>query len=232
VLLKLSGEALMGADAYGINPATLDRIAGEIREVAATGVQLAIVVGGGNIFRGVSGAAAGMERASADNMGMLATVINALALQNAFERLGVPTRVMSALRMDQVAEPWIRRRAIRHLERGHVVIFAAGTGNPFFTTDTAATLRGIEIGADVVLKATQVDGVYDKDPKKHPDATRYATVTYGVVLEKRLGVMDATAIALARDQNLKLRVFNLHKPGALVRAVLGQDEGTLVTTGD
>ncbi len=222
----------MGPDAYGIHLATLDRIAGEIREAVSTGVQAAIVVGGGNIFRGVSGAAAGMERASADNMGMLATVINALALQSAFERLGVPARVMSALRMDQVAEPWIRRRAIRHLDRGHIVIFAAGTGNPFFTTDTAATLRGIEISADVVLKATQVDGVYDKDPKKHPDATRYTTVTYNEALEKRLGVMDATAIALARDHNLKLRVFNLHKPGALVRAVQGQDEGTLVTTGD
>jgi uridylate kinase len=173
-----------------------------------------------------------MDRANADYMGMLATVINAIAIQNALEKLGVPVRVQSALRIDQVAEPYIRRRAIRHLERGYVLIFGAGTGNPFFTTDTAATLRGLEIGADIVLKATKVDGVYDKDPKKYPDAKRYTTVTYGEVLAKRLAVMDATSIALCRDQNLPLRVFNLHKPGSLERAVLGEDEGTLVKAGD
>jgi uridylate kinase len=232
VLLKLSGEALMGEDAYGINQATLGRIAGEIKGVHAAGVQLAIVVGGGNIFRGISGAAAGMDRASADYMGMLATVINALALQNALERAEVPVRVQSALRIEQAVEPYIRRRAIRHLDHGRVLIFAAGTGNPFFTTDTAATLRGLEIGADIVLKATQVDGVYDKDPKKHADARRYATVTYGEVLAKRLGVMDATSIALCRDQNLPVRVFDLHKAGSLRRAALGEDEGTLVKAGD
>jgi uridylate kinase len=232
VLLKLSGEALMGEDSFGINQDVLARIATELQAVVEAGVQVAVVIGGGNIFRGVSGAAQGVDRASADYMGMLATVINSLALQNALEKIPVPVRVQSALRIDQVAEPYVRRRAIRHLERGRVVIFAAGTGNPFFTTDTAASLRGLEIGADIVLKATKVDGVYDKDPKKFPDAKRYTTVTYGEVLAKRLGVMDATSIALCRDQNLPLRVFNLNKPGALKRAVLGEDEGTLVKAGD
>jgi uridylate kinase len=232
VLLKLSGDALMGADSYGINQDVLGRIAAELQAVVEAGVQVAVVIGGGNIFRGISGAAQGVDRASADYMGMLATVINSLALQNALEKIEVPVRVQSALRIDQVAEPYVRRRAIRHLERGRVVIFAAGTGNPFFTTDTAASLRGLEIGADIVLKATKVDGVYDMDPKKFPDARRYSTITYGEVLAKRLGVMDATSIALCRDQNLPLRVFNLNKPGALKRAVLGEDEGTLVKAGD
>jgi uridylate kinase len=232
VLLKLSGEALMGSDAYGIHPEMLARLAGEIKTVVEAGVQVGVVIGGGNIFRGVAGSAQGMERASADTMGMLATVINALALQSAFERGGVATRVQSAIRMDQVVEPYVRRRAIRHLERGRVVIFAAGTGNPFFTTDTAATLRGIEIGADIVFKATKVDGVYDRDPVRHPDAKRYDTITYGEVLAKRLGVMDATAIALCREQNMPLRVFSINKPGALKRAALGENEGTLVKAGD
>lgn len=222
----------MGQDSYGINPDVLARIAAELKSVVETGVQVAVVIGGGNIFRGMAGAAQGMDRASADYMGMLATVINSLALQNALEQAGVAVRVQTALRIDQVAEPYVRRRAIRHLEQGRVVIFGAGTGNPFFTTDTAASLRGLEIGADIVLKATQVDGVYDKDPKKYPDARRFATVTYGEILAKRLGVMDATSIALCRDQNLPLRVFNLNKPGGLKRAVLGEDEGTLVKAGD
>jgi len=232
VLLKLSGEALMGPDPYGIHPETLTRVAAEIKSVTGAGVQLGVVIGGGNIFRGVAGSAAGMERASADTMGMLATVINALALANALERDGVATRVQSAIRMDQVVEPYVRRRAIRHLERGRVVIFAAGTGNPFFTTDTAATLRGIEIGADIVFKATKVDGVYDRDPVRHPNAERYDVVTYGEVLAKRLGVMDATAIALCREQNMPLRVFSINKPGSLKRAALGENEGTLVKAGD
>jgi uridylate kinase len=232
VLLKLSGEALMGADAYGINREVLTRIATELKSVVATGVQLAVVIGGGNIFRGVSSGAEGMERANADYMGMLATVMNSLALQDALEKIGVPVRVQSGLRIDQVVEPYVRRRAIRHLERGHVVVFAAGTGNPFFTTDTAASLRGLEIGADVVLKATKVDGVYDKDPKKYPDARRYETITYNEVLEKRLGVMDMASIALCRDQNLPLCVFSINKPGSLLRVLQGAKEGTLVKSGD
>lgn len=232
VLLKLSGEALMGGDAFGINREVLTRIAAELKSVVATGVQLAVVIGGGNIFRGVSSGAEGMERANADYMGMLATVMNSLALQDALEKIGVPVRVLSGLRIDQVVEPYVRRRAIRHLERGHVVIFAAGTGNPFFTTDTAASLRGLEIGADVVLKATKVDGVYDKDPKKHPDARRYESITYTEVLEKRLGVMDMASIALCRDQNLPLCVFSINKPGSLLRVVQGAKEGTLVKAGD
>ena len=232
VLLKLSGEALMGPDAYGINREVISRVAGEIKSVVEAGVQLGIVIGGGNIFRGVAGSEQGMERASADYMGMLATVINAIALQNALEREGVTVRVLSAIRIDQVVEPYVRRRAIAHLERGRVVIFAAGTGNPFFTTDTAASLRGIEVGADIVLKATKVDGVYDRDPVRHPDAKRYDTITYGEVLTKRLGVMDATAIALCREQNMPLRVFSIHKPGSLKRAALGENEGTLVKAGD
>ena len=230
VLLKLSGEALMGSDAYGINREVLARVAAEIKSVTATGVQLAVVIGGGNIFRGVAPAAQGMDRASADYMGMLATIINSLAMQDALEKQGVPVRVQSALRIDQVVEPYVRRRAIRHLEQGRVLIFAAGTGNPFFTTDTAASLRGIEIGADVVLKATKVDGVYDRDPVKHPDARRYETITYDEVLEKRLGVMDAASIALCRDQNLSLRVFSIHQPGNLLRVCRGENVGTLVSS--
>jgi len=230
VLLKLSGEALMGGDAYGINREVLQRVAAEIKSVAAAGVQLAVVIGGGNIFRGIAPSAQGMDRASADYMGMLATVMNSLAMQDALEKQGVPVRVQSALRIDQVVEPYVRRRAIRHLEQGRVLIFAAGTGNPFFTTDTAATLRGAEIGADIVLKATKVDGVYDRDPVKHADAKRYETIGYDEVLEKRLGVMDAASIALCRDQNLPVRVFSLHKPGNLMRVCLGENVGTLVSS--
>ncbi|BAU48178.1 uridylate kinase [Sulfurifustis variabilis] len=228
VLLKLSGEALMGPDAYGINRETIERIAGEIRAAVATGVQLALVVGGGNIFRGVAPAAQGMDRASADYVGMLATVMNALLLADALERFGIRVRVQSALRIDQVVEPYIRRRAIRHLEEGRVVVFAAGTGNPFFTTDTAASLRAMEIGADVVLKATKVDGVYDRDPMKHKDARRFEVVSYNQVLEQRLGVMDATSIALCRDHNLPVRVFSINKPDSLLRILRGEHEGTLV----
>ena len=228
ILLKLSGEALMGADAYGINRGVIDRVAQDVKAVVATGVQLAIVVGGGNIFRGVAPAAEGMDRTSADHIGMLATVINSLALQQALERAAVPVRVQSALRVDQVVEPYIRRRAIRHLEQGRVVIFAAGTGNPFFTTDTAASLRAMEIGADIVLKATKVDGIYDRDPVKHADAKRYDEISFSKVLEDRLRVMDATSIALCRDQNLPVRVFNINKPGMLLRIVRGEREGTLV----
>jgi uridylate kinase len=230
VLLKLSGEALMGGDAYGINRDVIARVAGEIKSVVAAGVQLAIVIGGGNIFRGVAPGAAGMDRPSADYMGMLATIINALALQDALEKAGVAARVQSALRLDQVVEPYIRRRALRHLERGRVVVFAAGTGNPFFTTDTAATLRGMEVGADVVLKATKVDGVYDRDPARHADAKRFDVVSYDEVLEKRLGVMDAASIALCRDQNMPVRVFSLHIPGNLLRVCLGENVGTLVSS--
>ena len=231
VLLKLSGEVLMGSDAYGINRDMLTRVASEIKTVAATGVQLALVIGGGNIFRGVAQSAQGMDRASADYMGMLATVMNSLAMQDALEKLEVPVRVQSALRIDPVAEPYVRKRAIHHLEKGRVLIFAAGTGNPFFTTDTAAALRGMEIGADVVLKATKVDGVYDRDPAKHPDAKRFETISYGEVLEKRLGVMDATSIALCRDQNMPLRVFSIHKPGNLLMVCRGENVGTLVKGG-
>ncbi len=231
VLLKLSGEALMGSERFGIQQEVLARIGEEIRQITASGVQLAIVVGGGNIFRGVALSAQGVDRASADNMGMLATVINGLAIQNSLEKIGVPVRVQSALRIDQAVEPYIRRRALRHLERGHVVIFVGGTGNPFFSTDTAATLRGLEIGADIVLKATKVDGVYDKDPAKHADARRFDHITYAEVLEKRLGVMDAASIAMCRDQKMPLRVFNLNRPGAMVRAALGEAEGTLVNAG-
>lgn len=228
VLLKLSGEALMGKDAHGINREVIERIAQELKDAVAIGVQLAVVVGGGNIFRGVAGAAHGMDRASADYIGMLATVINALSLQQALEGMNVPVRVQSALRIDQVVEPYIRRRAIVHLERGRIVIFGAGTGNPFFTTDTAASLRAMEIGADIMLKATKVDGVYDRDPVKHADAKRYDEISYSRVLEDRLGVMDATSIALCRDQNLPVRVFNINKPGSFLRILQGEVEGTLV----
>ncbi|MHB8454733.1 MAG: UMP kinase [Acidiferrobacterales bacterium] len=232
ILLKLSGEALMGEDAYGINRQVLARIVGEIGDVVAAGVQLALVVGGGNIFRGVAPAAAGMNRATADYMGMLATVMNSLSLQDALEQAGVPAVVLTALPIDAVAERYSRRAALNHLEIGRVVIFAAGTGNPFFTTDTAASLRGLEIGADVVLKATKVDGVYTKDPMRHPDAKRYDVLTFDEVLEKRLGVMDATAIALCREQDMPLRVFNINVPGSLLRIVRGENEGTLIQCGE
>lgn len=231
VLLKLSGEALMGADAYGINREVIARIASEVKLVVASHIQLAIVIGGGNIFRGIALSAQGMDRATADYMGMLATVINSLALQDALEKQDVPVRVQSALRIDQVVEPYVRRRAIRHLEQGRVVIFAAGTGNPYFTTDTAATLRGMEIGADVVLKATKVDGVYDRDPVKHPDAKRFESVSFDEVLDKRLAVMDATSIALCRDQDMHVRVFSIHKSGNLIRVCRGENVGTLVKGG-
>ena len=228
ILLKLSGEALMGNDSFGINREMIDRIVGEVKGVSDLGVQVGVVIGGGNIFRGVSQGAAGMDRATADYMGMLATLMNALALQDALRRAGVDARVQSALRIDQVAEPYIRGRALRHLEERKVVIFAAGTGNPFFTTDTAAALRGREMGVDIVLKATKVDGVYTSDPKKDPTARRYADLTFDEAIVKNLKVMDATALALCRDQNMLLKVFSIFIPGALKRAVLGEDEGTLV----
>ncbi len=228
VLLKLSGEALMGDDSYGINPGTIDAMVADVAEVVQTGIQLAIVIGGGNIFRGVAGGAAGMDRATADYMGMLATMMNALALQDALRQKGVEARVLSALRMDQVVEPYIRPKAIRHMEEGKVVIFAAGTGNPFFTTDTAAALRGAEMGVEVVLKATKVDGIYTSDPKKDPTATRYDTITFDEAIIKNLQVMDATAFALCRDRKLPIKVFSILKPGALKRVVMGDSEGTLV----
>ena len=228
ILVKLSGEALMGDDAYGINRATLERIVAEVISVVALGVEVGVVIGGGNIFRGVAGASTGMDRATADYMGMLATVINAMALSDAMRRAGVDARVQSALNVDQVIEPYIRGKAIRYLEEGKVVVFAAGTGNPFFTTDTAAALRGAEIGAEVVLKATKVDGVYTADPKKDPGATRYARITFDEAMNKNLGIMDATAFALCRDQKLPVKVFSIFKHGALKRVVMGEDEGTLV----
>ncbi|SDV47477.1 UMP kinase [Chitinasiproducens palmae] len=228
VLLKLSGEALMGEDAYGINRGTIEGMVRDIAEIVAMGTQVAVVIGGGNIFRGVAGGAAGMDRATADYMGMLATMMNALALQDAMRHVGLTARVQSALRMDQVVEPYIRPRAIRQLEEGRVVIFAAGTGNPFFTTDTAAALRGAEIGAEIVLKATKVDGVYSADPKKDPNATRYATISFDEAIGRNLQVMDATAFALCRDQKLPIKVFSIVKQGALKRIVMGEDEGTLV----
>src|SRR5512142_3195488 len=228
ILLKLSGEALMGEDAYGINRQVIDRIVAEIAEIVSLGVQVAVVIGGGNIFRGVAPGAAGMDRATADYMGMLATLMNALALQDALRRADVESRVQSALRIDQVAEPYIRGRALRHLEEGKVVIFAAGTGNPFFTTDTAAALRGREMGVDIVLKATKVDGVYTSDPLKDANARRYSTLTFDEPILKNLKVMDATALALCRDQSMLLKVFSIFVPGALKRVVMGEDEGTLV----
>jgi uridylate kinase len=228
ILLKLSGEALMGADAYGINREVIDRIVAEIADVVRLGVEVAIVIGGGNIFRGVAPGAAGMDRATADYMGMLATLMNALALQDALRRAGVESRVQSALRTDQVAEPYIRGKALRYLEERKVVIFAAGTGNPFFTTDTAAALRGREMGVDIVLKATKVDGVYTADPNKDPAAKRYTELTFDEAIIKNLKVMDATALALCRDQNMLLKVFSISVPGALKRVVQGGDEGTLV----
>lgn len=228
ILLKLSGEALMGNDAYGVNPGVLQRIALEIKSLVEDGVQVAVVIGGGNIFRGIQLARGGMDRVTGDQMGMLATVINALAIQDSLEHNGIPVRVMSAIQIHQICEDYIRRRAIRHLEKGRVVVFAAGTGNPFFTTDSAASLRGIEIGADAVIKATKVDGVYSADPTKHPDAEFYPRLTYDQVLARRLDVMDATAIVLCRDNSMPLRVFNINKPGALRRVVMEGNEGTIV----
>ena len=228
ILLKLSGEALMGDDAYGIKRETIDRIVAEISEVQRLGVEIAIVIGGGNIFRGLAASAHGMDRASADYMGMLATVINSLALQDALESRGSRTRVLSALEMERLAEPYIRRRAMRHLEKGRIVIFAAGTGNPFFTTDTAASLRAMEIGAEIVMKATRVDGVYDKDPHKHKDARLFRRLSYLDVLNRSLAVMDSTAISLCRDNNLPILVFNMTRPGNIRRVILGEPLGTLV----
>lgn len=228
ILLKLSGEALMGDDAYGINRDVVAGIVADVVEVTRIGVEVGIVIGGGNIFRGMAGAATGMDRATADYMGMLATVMNAMALADAFRAAGVNARVQSALRIDQVVEPYIRGKAIRYLEEGRLVIFGAGTGNPFFTTDTAAALRGSEIGADIVLKATKVDGIYTADPKKDPTATRFNRISFDEAITRNLAVMDATAFALCRDQRLPINVFSLFKSGALKRVVMGEDEGTLV----
>jgi len=224
----LSGESFMGNRSSGIDPEVVEEVAGEIREVAALGVQLGIVIGGGNIFRGMTASAKGMDRTTADYMGMLATVINSLALQSALEHVGVPTRVQTAIEMREIAEPFIQRRAIRHLEKGRVVIFAAGTGNPYFTTDTAATLRAVEIKADIILKATKVDGVYDRDPVKDPDAVMYEKISYTDVLTKNLKVMDASAISLCRDNGLPLNVFNLQKAGNIKRVICGEPVGTMV----
>jgi uridylate kinase len=228
ILLKLSGEALMGEDAYGINRQTIEAIVQEIAGVARLGVEMGVVIGGGNIFRGVAPGAAGMDRATADYMGMLATVMNALALQDAMRRAGLDCRVQSALNIEQVVEPYIRGKAIRYLEEGRIVVFAAGTGNPFFTTDTAAALRASEVGAEIVLKATKVDGVYTADPKKDRAATRYQRLSFDEAIQRNLKVMDATALTLCRDQNLPVTVFSIFKKGALLRVVAGQDEGTLV----
>ena len=228
ILVKLSGEALMGEDSYGVNRITIDRIVSELVEVSKLGVQMAIVIGGGNIFRGVAPAASGMDRATADYMGMLATVMNALALQDAFKRFSTKSRVVSALNIEQVAEPYVRGKSIRYLEQGQIVIFAAGTGNPFFTTDTAAALRGMEMNVDIVFKATKVDGVYSDDPLKNVNATRYEDIHFDEAIEKKLKVMDATVLTLCRDQKLPLCVFSILKPGALKNAVMGGKEGTLV----
>ena len=228
ILLKLSGEVLMGDQSFGIDPDTVARVAEEVKAAKDTGLQLCLVIGGGNIFRGMAGAAKGMDRAQADYMGMLATVMNALALGDTMDKAGLTARVMSAIGIERVVEPYVRPKALQYLEEGKVVIFAAGTGNPFFTTDTAAALRGAEIGAEIVLKATKVDGVYSADPKKDPSATRYTNITFDEAMGKKLEVMDATAFALCRDQKLPLKVFNIFKHGALKRVVLGEDEGTLV----
>ncbi len=228
VLLKLSGEALMGDDAYGINRATIDAMVADVSEIAQLGVELAIVIGGGNIFRGVAPGAQGMDRATADYMGMLATVMNSLALADAMRQAGIVARVMSAISIEQIVEPYVRPKALQYLEEGKIVVFAAGTGNPFFTTDTAAALRGSEIGAQIVLKATKVDGVYSADPKLFPEATRYSSISFDDAISQRLQVMDATAFALCRDQKLPIKVFSIVKPGALKRVILGEDEGTLV----
>ena len=229
ILVKLSGEALLGNGDYGIDPVVLKRVAGELGDIVQMQVQVAVVIGGGNIFRGAGLARAGMDRVAADQMGMLATVMNALAMQDALESLGLYARVMSAIRINEVCEDYIRRRAVRHLEKGRVTIFAAGTGNPFFTTDTAAALRAIEINADVLLKATKVNGIYSDDPVRNPAAVRYPRLTFDKVLTDRLNVMDATAIVMCRDNHLPLRVFNLNNPGDLTRIVQGEDVGTLVT---
>jgi len=231
VLLKLSGEVLMGEGAYGIEPDTINRLAAELIEVSSSGIELAIVIGGGNIFRGNMGTASGMDRASADYMGMMATVMNAIGLQDALERQGADVRVISALHIKEVAEPYIRRRAVRHLEKGRILIFAAGTGNPYFTTDTAASLRAMEIQADVVLKGTKVSGVYSADPMKDPNAVRYDTVTFTEALTKQLGVMDATALSLCRDNDMPIVVFNVTKSGEMLKAVAGEAVGTLVKEG-
>lgn len=228
ILLKLSGEALMGEDDYGVNPAVVKRIATEVKSLVDDGVQVALVVGGGNIFRGIDLAAEGLDRVTGDYMGMLATVINALAIQDVLEQNGMHVRVLSAIQIHQICEDYIRRRAIRHLEKGRVVVFAAGTGNPFFTTDSAASLRGVEIEADAVLKATKVDGVYSADPKKDLNAEFYPRLSYDDVLHRKLNVMDATAIVLCRDNGMPLRVFNINKPGALRRVVMQGNEGTVV----
>ncbi|GHU29004.1 uridylate kinase [Betaproteobacteria bacterium] len=228
ILLKLSGEALMGTDSYGINRQMITAIVNEIKSVVDLGVQLGVVIGGGNIFRGISPAASGMDRAQADYMGMLATVMNALALQEAMRAAGIVVRVQSALNIEQVVEPYIRGRAIRYLEQGRVVVFAGGTGNPFFTTDTAAALRGAEIGAEIVLKATRVDGIYTADPEKDPSATRYDAISFDEAISKNLAIMDTTAFALCRDRKLPIKVFSILKSGALKRVVLGENEGTLV----
>ncbi len=228
ILLKLSGEALMGDDAYGINRATIARMVAEVHAVTKLGCEVAVVIGGGNIFRGVAGGSVGMDRATADYMGMLATVMNALALADSMRQDGMTARVMSAIAIDQVVEPYVRPKALQYLEEGKVVVFAAGTGNPFFTTDTAAALRGAEIGAELVLKATKVDGVYTADPAKDPSATRYSTISFDEAIARNLQVMDATAFALCRDQKLPIRVFSILKSGALMRVVQGEDEGTLV----
>ena len=228
ILLKLSGEALMGQDAFGINRNTIDAIVAEVAQASALGVEMGVVIGGGNIFRGVAPGAAGMDRATADYMGMLATIMNALALQDAMRRAGINARVQSAINVEQVCEPYIRGKAIRYLEEGKIVIFAAGTGNPFFTTDTAAALRGTEIGAEMVLKATKVDGIYTADPNLDPTAQRYETVSFDEVIIKNLRVMDATAFALCRDQKLPITVFSIYKPGAMCRVLMGENEGTRV----
>ena len=228
ILLKLSGEALMGEGDYGIDPAVIQRIAGEIHELMEAGLEIGLVIGGGNIFRGAGLAQGGMDRVTGDYMGMLATVINSLAMQDALEKQGSQCRVMSALKINQVCEDYIRRRAVRHMEKGRVVIFAAGTGNPFFTTDSAASLRAIELGVDIMLKATKVDGIYTDDPVLNPDAKRYERLGYDEAINKKLAVMDATALVLCRDQGMPLRVFNLNTPGNLHRVATGQDIGTLV----
>lgn len=228
ILLKLSGEAFMGAQDYGVDPQVLDQVAGEVAELSGLGVQIGIVIGGGNIFRGAGLAEGGMDRVTGDHMGMLATVINALALQDAIERTGRFCRVMSAIRINQVCEDYIRRRAVRHLEKGRIVVFAAGTGNPFFTTDSAASLRAIEINAELMIKATKVDGVYDADPMRNRDARRLAHLSFDEALERKLGVMDTTALVMCRDNNLPLRVMNMFSRGDLLRLVMGEDVGTLV----
>jgi uridylate kinase len=228
VMLKISGEALMGDQGYGLHPPTVARIAQEVKSVRDMGVEVCMVIGGGNIFRGLAGSVQGMERTTADYMGMLATVMNSLALADALDKAGLTARVMSAIGIDQVVEPYVRPKALQYLEEGKVVVFAAGTGNPFFTTDTAAALRGAEIGAEMVLKATKVDGVYSADPNKDPTATRYTEISFDEAISRNLGIMDATAFALCRDQKLPIKVFSIIKNGALMRVVLGEDEGTLV----